>query len=156
MKTVEKMRVLTIGAEVVTFDFFAENGIQSTITLPIGSEQMVRKYLKHEIPTEAETEYAINYIEDELMSKKELKNQGEVLVYNDPDVHEILQKNGMEGNSISRKTIESIFTEYAYIVMGRPASLGITEFNALDFATLLLLREITHHLNFEEIKFSAE
>ncbi len=146
-----KTRQLSIIEEVLQFDFSIDNSLQKSISLNFGYEVVTSKFFKNHIPTEAETEYAIYFIEDHLMSNKELINQQETLVSESKALADVLAKNGLQKGKHSRRTIEDLFNNYARIVMGTPSTLMDIEITKEDFATLLILREIMHHLNFESI-----
>ena len=105
------------------------------------------------IPNEAEVENAINFIEDEIMSQKELVNQGENLVNSNQlliDVFDIHEKGVHE---CSRKTVEELFTQYALLSMGNIPFQTHLEISHEKYAILLVLREIVHHLKFDAIQF---
>jgi len=145
------VRVLNIDEEVLRFQYLVNHSLQKEITLKAGYQTIAARFFRQDIPTEAETEYAINYIEDELMSNKELLNKGETLVSSDQHLAEVFHKNGLEKSTYSRQEVENLFSQYAYVIMGQPSLLNLMAVTREDFATILLLREIIHHLGFEAI-----
>lgn len=145
------VRLLAIEKEILRFQFLVNHSLQKEITLEAGYQTIANRFFQQDIPTEAETEYAINYIEDELMSSKDLLNRNETLVSSDQHLAEVFHKNGFTQSTFSRREVENLFTQYAYVVMGRLSSVKRSAITREDFATLLLLREITHHLDFEAI-----
>ncbi len=144
-------RVLNIDKQSLSFEYKKEDALQKVIELPLGYEAISSKFFKSSMLTEAETEYAINYIEDHLMSNKEFINHQETLESKSKSIADVLSKNGLLQGEHSRKTIEDLFNNYARIVMGTPSTLMDIEITKDDFATLLVLREVMHHLNFESI-----
>ncbi|GET26090.1 hypothetical protein [Prolixibacter sp. NT017] len=145
------VRLLSIEKEVLRFQSLSNHSLEKEITLEAGYQTIAGRFFRQDIPTEAETEYAINYIEDTLMSSKDLLNRNEVLVSSDEDLAEVFRKNGFTQSTFSRREVENLFTQYAYVVIGRPSSIQRSSVTREDFATILLLREITHHLGFEVI-----
>lgn len=144
---------LTIEKNELLFQYLLKDAIQKEIKLPAGYEFISSKFFLHPIPTDAETDYAINYIEDELMSNRELLQHNEKLYSADERLMTIFFKNELPNDSLSRQTVEDLFNRYARVIMGAPLSSIKVEITAEDFAILLLLREIMHHLNFDSINF---
>ena len=142
---------LIMEEEWLRFQFQQEKEITNEVTLPLGYKLLVTKFFKQDIPTEAETEYAINYIEDELMSNKTLRNELKELYIPDKRILEVFQKNGSSDYSYSRQRVEDLFSRYAYTIMGGAITETQSAITREDFSTILILREILHHLNFETI-----
>ena len=145
------VRLLNIDKTVLRFQYVVNHSLQKEIILKAGYQTIAERFFMHSIPTEAETEYAINYIEDELMSSKELHNQGETLISSDQHLTKLFRKNDLEKSTYSRQDVEDLFSQYTYVVMGRLSSVKRSTVTREDFATILLLREITHHLDFGAI-----
>jgi len=121
--------------------------ITKKIRLDFGYETIAGKYFKKDIPGEAEVEYAINFIEDELMSHEELVNDGDALYIDEKFMMDLIKpENGTR--VITRQEIEEIFTKYALVSMGRSPIYDNVEINKERYAKLLILREIMHHLDF--------
>lgn len=57
--------------------------------------------------------------------------------------------------ALTRDVVEQTFNRLAAIVQGRPALLDAIPTNAEFCATLLILREFMHHLNFSSIDVTA-
>lgn len=145
------IRFLTIDSETVTFTFITDKKYRNEIIINIGFQKIAKNYFKRSIPSESEVEYAINYIEDELMRFKELINNGEVLFSNNEIIMDIFSSQNSDKNEYSRQTIENLFTKYANLSMNNlniSTNLDITH---EKYAILLILREIMHHLDFEKI-----
>lgn len=147
----KSIRILSIEKEVLRFQYVKEMKTAKEIVLKAGYQYISSAFYKHEIPTESEIEYAINHIEDELMSTKELLNNNETLVCTDNDLIELLRKNNELRELYSSRNIEDIFGKYANLAMGEPISRSGLLTTKDDFAMILVLREIMHHLKFKEI-----
>lgn len=146
------VRLLRLEKEELVFEFYEEKELRNEIRLKAGYAFLTQRFFHHEIPTESEIEYAINTIEDELMSRlNELRNQNEKLVCADEQLADIFIRNDEVKDSYSRQNIEALFTRYAYVSMGQPLAVSQLSVKPYDFALLLLLREIVHHLDFEEV-----
>ena len=144
---------LTIKKEELLFQYFQDDTIQKEIKLPAGYEFIWSKFFQHPIPTDAEIDYAINYIEDALMSNKELLNHNKEIYSGDKKLIAVFQKNELTNDFLSRLAVEDLFNRYARVIMGAPLSSIKAEITAEDCAILLILREIMHHLNFDTIRF---
>jgi hypothetical protein len=145
------IRILSIEKEILRFEYLKERTLTNEIVLKAGYEYISSTFYKHEIPTESEIEYAINHIEDELMSSKELLNNNEKLVCTDMLLIELLRKNGELKETYTSRNIEDIFSKYANLSMGEPLARSGLSTTKDDFAIILALREIMHHLKFKEI-----
>ncbi len=144
---------LQLGESGVTFRYNNASKLPGISTLPLGYQMIAKQFFKKEIPTDSETDYAINYIEDELMLHPELKGGKQSLLTTDDMLKAIFVKNKLTADTFSRQRVEDLFTDYARVAMGTPASFMDVEVTREDFAALLVLREIMHHLDFEQIKF---
>ncbi len=123
------------------------------ITLPIGSVK-IAKYFKGNPPTEAEMENAIMLVEDELFRIRYSIVKGSAFSTTDASVRTIAMVAGAPGQShmtLARDLVEQTFNKLAAIVQGRPAALDSIPTTAEFSATLLILREFMHHLNFASI-----
>ncbi|MCU4164887.1 hypothetical protein [Carboxylicivirga caseinilyticus] len=155
MKKLNNTRRITIDNDQVRFQFYKSDSETYEISLPIGFDYIVKTFFKHEIPSESDIEYAINYIEDELMSKKELISFNENLITEDKGIKDLFLKNGLTESIYSRQRVEELFNQYAYIVMGASPVISGIEITPKDVAVILLLREIMHHLDYRNISIKA-
>ena len=101
----KKIRLLSIDKDKTTFTFIENNIKLQKITLNIGYELVANRHFKREIPSEAQVEYAINDIEDALMSRKELVNQNQDLLCNDQILSDIISKQGETKSDFTREEI---------------------------------------------------
>ena len=79
-------------------------------------------------------------------------NTNEQLVSSEKLLIELFRKNELPADSYSRQSVEDLFSRYARVIMGAPASELNAPITRTNFAILLLLREIMHHFGFETIK----
>ena len=132
--------------------FWVEKGLtESRRCLDIGYAGIAKQHFKNALISEAEIEYAINQIEDALMSDRGLLNRGNSRLYcDDPALMKLLGAT-TKGVEFSRRHVEEVFNDYAFKAMGRlPVGDGVRADKAV-FARLLLLREVMHHLGFQTL-----
>ncbi|MFM2478928.1 hypothetical protein [Celerinatantimonas sp. MCCC 1A17872] len=124
------------------------------ITLEIGYENIAKQYFHHEPPTADELEYAINTIEDEIAKVTHQVPSG-LFVCQDKAIIHLAKLSGVttEPMQLPRTQLESLFSQYAEIITGRPARErdGETDVSAIFYARLLILREMMHHLKFSQL-----
>ncbi|MFB6341915.1 hypothetical protein ACE1ET_09335 [Saccharicrinis sp. FJH62] len=145
---------LMMENEVLRFQIFQNNVLNQEVVLKAGYEFISGKFFRHDIPTYDETDYAINHIEDQLMTHKSRIQSSRELCTSDEELKNVFRKNDLNENSYSRESIEKLFSSYARVIMGAPISelkAGVTQ---KDYAIVLVLREIMHHLDFEYLNFS--
>lgn len=147
---------LDIEEQVLKFHFQKDNESVKQITLKAGYKRISDTFFKRDIPNEAEIEFAINSIEDELMSNKELSGRKGYLFSSDENLIAIFRKNGLNERAYSRQSVEDLFSQYARVMMGAPSSEINAEITREDVAIILILREIMHHLDFEELRVTGK
>ena len=121
----------------------------------IGTEKTAREFLIHNPPTAGEVENAIQVVEDEVMSLHKLLTVDSNLYTLDARILEIARVSAFEeseqGAILSIQDMEHAFTRLAAIISGRLASQDILPTTNAFAATLLILREVMHHLQFRDI-----
>ena len=121
----------------------------------IGKERTARNFFKHNPPTLAEVENAIQVVEDEIMSLHRQLIATPDLYTLDESVYEIAKLTVSTGSEkkiiLSRPDMEQVFNRLAAIISGRPASQDVLPTTNSFAATLLILREVMHHLGFMNI-----
>ena len=147
---IDKYRIVNIDDRKIEFIYIKNRSIAKRIELDFGIKIIEEKYFKSDVPSEADVEYAINFIEDGLMSNEELVNDEDELYMDDKFMRGILNREN-ENKEMTRQEIEEIFTTYALVSMGRSPVYDDVEMNKEKYAKLLILREIMHHLNFTRI-----
>jgi hypothetical protein len=144
----ENYRELRFEDKSIIFILAQGGKVSAETRLDLGPEVISTRFFKHDIPTEAEVEAAINYIEDELMSDSSLICGGEGLVTADEGVARALGLEPGLSRFYPRQEVEELFTEYALVSMGRSPALSGVTMEPRAFARILALREVLHHLNF--------
>jgi exopolyphosphatase/pppGpp-phosphohydrolase len=123
--------------------------------LPLGSRKTSEEFFKHIPPTLSEIEYAINFTEDNIIPIKKLLPANSELCSASPVIHEIALQSGKEASSqklvLSIKEMEDIFSRLAAIISGRPFSTDTLPESNSFAVSLLILREVMHHLGFQNI-----
>ena len=127
---------------------------QATLTLTIGSQKTAREHFKHTPPSPLEFENAIVTVEDEVTRARSLVPAGARLVTVDPVIGEIAILSGIASSAVMRLPLDAMehtFDCLAQVSLGRPASLDKLPTDHSFAATLLILREFMHHLQFADI-----
>lgn len=122
--------------------------------LTLGSELTSMGYFRHQPPTPAEMETAIRVVEDEVVRLRHDITPRACLYSEDNNIRAIARLSGIaedEAMHLSLEAVERTFDRLALVIDGSSASFeNIPDGN--DFAaTLLILREFMHHLQFKEI-----
>lgn len=143
---------IKLDKDLIHFQFSNEDSATHEITLNAGYDYICKTYFKHRLPTEPEVENAINYIEGELTSNKELANHNGTLFCNNDLLAQILNVKGK--NIIKRDELEKTFNLYADCVTGKPANILQIDFTTEKLAVILLIREIMYHLDFQRVGVS--
>ena len=129
----------------------------SKLILHIGSAKTGREHFRHDPPTEGEIENAIQVVEDEVMRAVKFVVRPSTLVSNDPAVVEVASWLGVSTDleiTLSLQQVEDGFSRLAARSLGRPSSQDDMPTNPTFAATLLILREFMHHLQFESIRIT--
>lgn len=149
-----RIAVLHIGHEQT--DVAVGDGLDSlsTLTLAIGSHRTAREHFKHASPSPLELENAIVTVEDEVTRARVLWMTECTLYTTDTAIGEIATISGVAESARMQLPIEAMertFDRLTSVALGRPASHeGLPSSNAFA-ATLLILREFMHHLQFKSI-----
>ena len=121
----------------------------------MGSEKTATDFFNRFPPTFNEVENAIMVVEDEVMPLHKLLVPGSGLFTLDAGIREITQltifAENKQGITLARSDMEQVFNRLAAIITGRPASQDILPASNSFAATLLILREVMHHLGFRDI-----
>jgi len=122
---------------------------------PLGGEKTSREFFKHIPPTPGEIEYAINFIEDEIIPIKKFLPMDSNLLTVSPVIRGIaLQSDKVPASEnivLSIKEVEDVFSRLALIISGRPYSTDTLPESSSFAASLLILREFMHHWGFQII-----
>jgi hypothetical protein len=125
------------------------------VTLPVGVRDVADDILRHDPPTSAELERAIDVFEDALSGSRLAHADRGVLVTADA-VLRSLPGAQAAATGLTRDAVEAQFQRLASRSLGTP----VTEAElptGRDFATaLLILRECMRHLGFDSVQLAAE
>ena len=142
------------AGERVLLDVVSDGRSSSPVTLEAGSMRRILASLRHEPPTAAELESAIERVENDLMPVLRTLPERSRLITSWPDIREIARVAGLDLTSDARldtATVERLFNNLADVAYGTPAAqLGVPT-NRGFAATLIVLREVLHHGGFESI-----
>ncbi len=145
--------ILHIGEQETTFRKMNDG---TELHLPAGSRQTADSYFRHNPPTESEVEESINQVEDQLMKlTSTFKDKDYQLVSADPQIREIAHYANITNDSLSIQEMEAVFSRLAMIIRGRPAATDTLPLTGEFAASLLILREVMHHLGFSHIQLIA-
>ena len=151
------MTLLHIGAEQTVVTVGRQSDPAASLVLAIGSQKTARDYFKHAPPSPLEVENAIAVVEDEVTRAKAMIPPGSGLFTADAGARAIAIHSGVVDAASMRLSIDALertFDRFAAVSLGRPAAHeGLAE-NAEFAATLLILREFMHHLQFAQITIS--
>ncbi len=132
----------------------------AVLALAIGADKTASDHFKHTPPSPLELENAIATVEDEVTRARDLVPTGARLCTTDPAIREIARLSGISGVSgltegatlrLSLDAMERTFHRLTQVSLGRPAALEGLPTSSTFAATLLILREFMHHLQFADI-----
>ncbi len=122
--------------------------------LPLGAVRTAQEQFRTTPPTPLALENAIQVVEDVVMPLRAVIPRAALLFCTDAAVREIALLAGVvpaETVQLSLETMERLFNRLIAVVEGSPAAhQGLPETNSFA-ATLLILREFMHHLQFAHI-----
>jgi len=148
------MTLLHIDAENTVVTVRRPSDPSATLALALGSQKTARDHFKHTPPSPLEVENAIVAVEDEVTRAKAMIPPGSGLFTADANVREIARHSGVVDAASMRLSVEAVertFDRFAAVSLGRPATHEGLPDNAGFAATLLILREFMHHLQFAQI-----
>lgn len=150
------LAVLHIGDEEAVLVVGDSLDVPATHTMAIGAQRTARAFFKRTAPSPLELENAIATVEDEVMRARTLVQTRPKLYTMDPAIRAIAVLSGVtEGATmeLSIDALERTFDRLTSVALGRPASHeGLPDDKAFA-ATLLILRELMHHLQFAAIHY---
>lgn len=149
-----ELAVLHIGAEQTIVMQGGEVSQRAVLTLPIGARTTAAAYFKGAQARPLDIERAMAAVEDEVMKLRALIPDQAKLCTTDTAIAEIAVLAGAQKAplmQLSLEAMEQVFDRWAAVAMGRPAPLDEVPSSLPFAATLLILREFMHHLQFGEI-----
>lgn len=150
---------LHIGGQqtVVAAGTGAEPG--AVLELPVGSRKTAAEYFHHDPPTPAEIENAIVAVEDALAGARTIVSSSSRLFTTDEAIRKIALISGVSDRAelnLTRDAMEQTFGRFTAATIGRHASREGIPIDVTFAATLLILRELMHHLQFLSITVKEE
>ena len=121
----------------------------------IGKVKTARDFFTQFPPTPGEIQKAIQVVEDEVMPLHKLLTPDSALYTIDTSIKEIAKYAIFEEIKdeliLTRVSMERVFSRLAAIITGLPATQDILPESNSFATTLLILREVMHHLGFTDI-----
>jgi hypothetical protein len=116
---------------------------------PVGPQLLQEQVLRHVPPTALEAELAIEVIEEAVMPlHREVGGGGTLRVAGGAEAQALA---ALAGALLDAQAVEDLFSRAAAIAQGRPAASDPVLAQPAVFATLLILREVLHHLAFARL-----
>lgn len=124
------------------------------VVMGAGVDDLASAVFRHDPPTPAELEQAIDIVEDALMATRLPHAERGELLSSEALIRALpgLQ-NG--GSRLTRDEVEALFQQMASVSLGNPGALGDLPPSRQACATLLLLRECMHHLGFAAVRITT-
>lgn len=124
------------------------------VTVGAGIDDLAKAVFRHDPPTPAELEQAIDIVEDALMATRLAHTERGELVSSGALIRALpgLQ---VDGSRLTRDEVEALFQRMASVSLGNPGALGDLPSGGPACAALLLLRECMHHLGFDAVRIAT-
>lgn len=130
----------------------------AVLKLAVGSQKTAAEFFHHDPPTPSEIENAIVAVEDAVASMRAIISGGTRLFTTDEAIRKIALISGVPDGAeliLTRDAMEQTFERLAAISRGGLGSRKEIPADAISAATLLILREFMHHLQFISITIMA-
>lgn len=128
---------------------------EAPLRIAPGIAEVVQRHLAPTPSLAYALEEAIASIEDEL-ARVPRGLHGHALVSRDPHLVDIARTSGVDAKGVLRRdAVEHVFSRQSAVAMGRPAAAEQLPDQHAFIATLLLTRELMHHLNIETITLAT-
>lgn len=150
--------LLELGAQHTRVISGSSHAPAATLVLAIGSQHTAHAFFRHAVPTPLELETAIATVEDEVTRVRPILAPDSRLYTADAAVREIALLSGVPPAATLHLTLEAVeqtFNRLTALSEGRPATQDVLPPTAAFAATLLILREFMHHLQFAAITVVA-
>lgn len=125
-------------------------GSGETPTLRVGARGLAEDVLRHDPPTPAELERAIDVVEDALTASR-LQHRGDLGELVTADALLLALPGLDEGAALTRDAVEALFQRLASRSLGTPVAAAELRHGRDIAADLLILRECMHHLGFDRV-----
>ncbi|ACZ77362.1 hypothetical protein LHK94_01665 [Dickeya zeae] len=135
--------LFTIGDDHVSFT-------APEVVLPLGYQAIAHRFFRHTIPSAYEVEMAIATIEDVLQATSALRQVAQQASCADPYLKEIARITGSH-DMLTQPQIEDVFNRVADVISGSPKRDGEFPDETGFISYLVIMRELSHHLNIQQI-----
>lgn len=125
------------------------------VAVVAGVDDLASTVFRHDPPTPAELEQAIDIVEDALMATRLAHTERGELVSSDTLIRALPGLHG-DRSRLTRDEVEALFQRMASVSLGNPGAGSDLPAGRRACATLLMLRECMHHLGFEAVRIAAE
>jgi exopolyphosphatase/pppGpp-phosphohydrolase len=162
----EPITVLHIGTDQTALATGTGEKADAVMLLAIGSRRTATDFFKHAPPLPNELETAIMVVEDEVTRARKMVAGHAMLLTADADIRDIARiarvsagdDDGMVVTNLPAlpiEAVERVFDLLVAVSLGRPASSAGIPLHPEFAATLLILRELMHHLQFASVRILA-
>ena len=148
---------LHLGADHTTVVSAGPGAQTSTLLLALGTTRTAAQFFRHAPPTPLELENAIMAVEDEVIRARSLSFAHAELQTTDAAVRSFAVLAGVQAAEVMLLPLAAVELQFdllAALVQGRPASIAGIPADVEFAATLLILREFMHHLQFAQISIA--
>lgn len=142
---------LHLGVDTLWLVREAGDASASFLALDLGTDSTARLFFRSDLPRPAELERAIDHVEDELMRAVAWIAGRSALATDHPLAQGLAQTQGLVDAVLTRDAVEASFQRLASGVLGDPSALKGLPSGRAAAATLLILRELMHHLGFSQV-----
>ncbi len=125
----------------------------ATVIVPAGVDGLADAVFRHDPPTPAEMEHAIDIVEDALMATRLSHTERGELKTSDPLLRSLPGLRD-EGSRMTRDDIEALFQRLASASLGHPGASAEIPAGGQAAAALLILRECMHHLGYVAVRIA--
>lgn len=139
---------LHLGADTLWLVQDSDDIGASSMALDLGTDSLARLFFRSDLPTPLELERAIDHVEDELTRAVAWTAGRAVLGTDHPMARVMASGHGLANNVLTRDGVEAAFQCLASGALGDPSALKGLPRGREAAATLLILRELMHHLSF--------
>ncbi|MDP2250486.1 MAG: hypothetical protein U1E02_30840 [Hydrogenophaga sp.] len=119
----------------------------ASLSLDLGTESTARLFFRADLPRPLELERAIDHVEDELMRAVAWSGGHTMLATEHPLVRGLAPGAAV----LQRDAVEALFQRLVSGALGDPSALKGLPSGREAAATLLILRELMHHLGFNQV-----
>lgn len=148
-----RLTVLHIGDSQTVLAMGTNREPAVVLALAIGSAKTAADQFRQDPPAPIEMENAIMVVEDEVTRARH-QAAASALFTVDRSVRQIALIAGVaerDEMTLSREAVEQTFDRLSGLVLGRPAASEALPAGGAFAATLLILRELMHHLKFSSV-----